>query len=160
MIFDLHNFDPRCRSCSKPGAAEASLSSSPGMSTMNMVDTPPNCACSDLSYLSSSQSEGAYRTRSSSYSSTTSSTRPNRVNGVTPTSSPSRKNKNKVPLKLEMCESVFKGLDCEFGLKCTFAHSESELQMSTLRERAEAGLIDITTYRTRPCLHHVMTGGW
>lgn len=156
MIFDLLSFDPRCCSSKPGGAAEASLSSSPSMSTTRMVDTPPNYACSDLWYLSSSQSEGEYRTRSSSYS----STRPNRVHDVSPTSSPSRKNKNKLPLKLEMCESVVKGLDCVFGAKCTFAHSESELQMSTLRERAEAGLIDITTYRTRPCLHHVMTGGW
>ena len=62
--------------------------------------------------------------------------------------------------KLEFCESVVQGVICKFGSKCAFAHSESELQFTTLRERAEAGLIDILTYRTRPCLDHVMTGSW
>jgi len=62
--------------------------------------------------------------------------------------------------KLEICESIIQGVECRFGSKCAFAHSESELQFTTLRERAEAGLIDILTYRTRPCLDHVMTGSW
>lgn len=62
--------------------------------------------------------------------------------------------------KLELCESVIQGVTCKFGSRCAFAHSDSELQFTTLRERAEAGLIDIRTYRTRPCLDHFMTGSW
>jgi len=76
-----------------------------------------------------------------------------------PTSS-RKKRKKKMHLKLEMCESILKGIDCNFGSKCTFAHNESELQLTTLREREDAGLVDIMTFRTRPCLDHVMTGSW
>jgi len=161
MIFDLNTFDPRC--CPSSNKPEAPASSS--ITTTRMMDIPPHSFCSDLWFLS--ESEDAYsrsRSRSSSYSTTTSSTRPNRAGQhvVSPTSSPGRKKerKDKVPLKLEMCESVVKGVDCVFGAKCTFAHCESELQLRTLRERAEAGIVDIMTYRTRPCLYHVMTGGW
>jgi hypothetical protein len=77
-----------------------------------------------------------------------------------PSAKSKKKRKNKMHLKLEMCESILKGVDCNFGSSCTFAHCESELELTTLREREKAGLIDIMTFRTRPCLDHVMTGSW
>lgn len=63
-------------------------------------------------------------------------------------------------VKTEFCHSFLHGGTCPFGLKCHFAHSVSELQLTKLKERAEEGLIDLETYRTRPCFHHVSTGCW
>lgn len=62
--------------------------------------------------------------------------------------------------KLELCQSTLKGVTCPFGKMCNFAHHTSELELTTLRQRAEAGIIDIHTYRTRPCIDYVMTGSW
>jgi hypothetical protein len=62
--------------------------------------------------------------------------------------------------KLELCQSTLKGVTCPFGKMCNFAHHTSELELTTLRQRAKAGIIDIHTYRTRPCIDYVMTGSW
>jgi hypothetical protein len=62
--------------------------------------------------------------------------------------------------KLELCQSTLKGITCPIGKMCNFAHDTSELELTTLRQRAKAGIIDIHTYRTRPCLDYVMTGSW
>ncbi len=63
-------------------------------------------------------------------------------------------------IKTEMCASISLGVACAFGNKCKYAHHADELSLQTLVERDEAGLIDIETFRTRPCLDYVMTGSW
>ena len=66
-----------------------------------------------------------------------------------------------LPPKIEMCKSIMQGEVCQFQDKCKYAHSRNELSHQTLVERRDAGLIgDLTTFRTRPCLDHVMTGSW
>ena len=45
-------------------------------------------------------------------------------------------------------------------LDCTYAHGEEELQMTKLIDLHEAGLVDMNTYRTKPCLTWVATGSW
>ena len=63
--------------------------------------------------------------------------------------------------KGEMCKSIERGGKCSFGAKCKYAHDKSELTHQTLMDRHAAGLIDdLQTFRTRPCLDHVMTGSW
>ena len=71
-----------------------------------------------------------------------------------------RRRKAVVKEKQEMCQYILDGEVCPFGDLCRFAHREDELRLQTLLERHEKGLIDICTYRTRPCLHHVTTGAW
>ena len=63
-------------------------------------------------------------------------------------------------VKTELCRKIQEGLPCEFGDRCNFAHSEEEIQLKTLQERHDAGLIDKETYCTRPCLDYVATGDW
>jgi len=62
--------------------------------------------------------------------------------------------------KIELCKNILLGNDCPFGDKCVFAHKEEELQLTTLKERHDAGLLDANTFRTRPCFDHVSTGSW
>ncbi len=62
--------------------------------------------------------------------------------------------------KIEMCKNILLGNDCPFGDKCVFAHKKEELQLTKLKERHDAGLLDANTYRTRPCFDHVSTGSW
>jgi hypothetical protein len=78
------------------------------------------------------------------------------IGGTTRTSSGASSNK----VKTEMCTSIVRGNSCAFGIKCKYAHEIDELSLRTLVERDEAGLIDLMTFRTRPCLDHVMTGSW
>ena len=73
---------------------------------------------------------------------------------------PTTNRKSHFKKKIEMCKSVLLGAECSFGRLCTYAHHESELQLRTLKERHDAGLIDASTYRTRPCFDHVATGAW
>ena len=69
--------------------------------------------------------------------------------------------KSNASSKIEMCKSIIQGEVCPFQDKCRYAHSEHELSHQTLVERRDVGLIsDLTTFRTRPCLDHVMTGSW
>lgn len=62
--------------------------------------------------------------------------------------------------KIEMCKNILLGKDCPFGDKCVFAHDKSELQLTKLKERHDAGLLNADTFRTRPCFDHVATGSW
>eukprot|EP00557_Chaetoceros_sp_GSL56_P003263 CAMPEP_0176499002 /NCGR_PEP_ID=MMETSP0200_2-20121128/12665_1 /TAXON_ID=947934 /ORGANISM="Chaetoceros sp., Strain GSL56" /LENGTH=229 /DNA_ID=CAMNT_0017897333 /DNA_START=470 /DNA_END=1159 /DNA_ORIENTATION=+ len=71
-----------------------------------------------------------------------------------------KKTTNSIRTKLELCQSILKGIPCPFGNTCNFAHHTSELELTTLRQRAMAGMIDIHTYRSRPCINYVMTGSW
>lgn len=64
----------------------------------------------------------------------------------------------KIIVKTELCRAILEGKPCRFGSKCNFAHHENELKYKTLVERHDAGLIDKETYRTRPCLDHIMVG--
>lgn len=66
----------------------------------------------------------------------------------------------KIIVKTELCRAILEGKPCRFGAKCNFAHDETELKYKTLVERHDAGLIDKETYRTRPCLDHIMVGDW
>lgn len=66
----------------------------------------------------------------------------------------------KTRIKTEMCMHYAHSRPCPFGANCTYAHGEEELQMTKLLDLEKAGLIDIETYRTKPCLTWVMTGSW
>jgi hypothetical protein len=63
-------------------------------------------------------------------------------------------------IKTEMCMNYTNNRPCPFGAHCTYAHGEEELQMTKLLDLHKAGLIDVDTYRTKPCLTWVTTGSW
>jgi hypothetical protein len=63
-------------------------------------------------------------------------------------------------MKTEMCMNYANNRPCPFGAHCTYAHGEEELQMTKLLDLHQAGLIDVDTYRTKPCLTWVATGSW
>ena len=63
-------------------------------------------------------------------------------------------------IKTEMCMHYANGRPCPFGANCTYAHGEEELQMTRLLDLHKAGLVDLETYRTRPCLTFISTGAW
>lgn len=66
----------------------------------------------------------------------------------------------KTRIKTEMCMHYVNHRPCPFGATCTYAHGEEELQMTRLLDLERAGLVDLETYRTKPCLAWVMTGSW
>jgi hypothetical protein len=49
---------------------------------------------------------------------------------------------------------------CGSNTDCTYAHGEEELQMTKLLDLHNAGLVDVTTHRTKPCLTWIATGSW
>jgi hypothetical protein len=63
-------------------------------------------------------------------------------------------------IKTEMCMHYSNNRPCPFGVNCTYAHGEEELQMTKLLDLHHAGLVDVDTYRTKPCLTWVATGSW
>lgn len=63
-------------------------------------------------------------------------------------------------LKTEMCMHYENSGTCPFGPNCTYAHGEEELQMTRLVDLHRAGLVDLETYRIKPCLTWVSTGSW
>jgi len=63
-------------------------------------------------------------------------------------------------LKTEMCMHYENGTHCPFGSNCTYAHGEDELQMTKLMDLHRAGLVELDTYRTKPCLTWISTGSW
>lgn len=74
--------------------------------------------------------------------------------------SPDDDSVRKSRLKTEMCMHYSSNRPCPFGSNCTYAHGEQELQMTKLLDLSKAGLIDVDTYRCKPCLTWVATGSW
>lgn len=66
--------------------------------------------------------------------------------------------RNKV--KTELCMYYVNNNHCPYGEGCTYAHGEEELQLTKLMDLHRAGLADVETYRTKPCLTWVSTGSW
>ena len=62
--------------------------------------------------------------------------------------------------RTEYCRFILNNEPCKFGALCNFAHSEDELQLKTLYERHDAGLLNKYTLRTRPCFDFISTGSW
>lgn len=143
MIFDLHCLDPPSLVLARTSAIPAATDG--GSSSKFCMDLLSDPSCFVKSWY---EHDGA------------TTTQPPAAVKNRPSAKSKKKRKTKMHLKLEMCESILKGVDCNFGSSCTFAHCESELELTTLREREKAGLVDIMTFRTRPCLDHVMTGSW
>jgi hypothetical protein len=77
-----------------------------------------------------------------------------------PTSNMDDDSVRKSRMKTEMCMHYSNNRPCPFGANCTYAHGEEELQMTKLLDLHDAGLIDVDTYRTKPCLTWVATGSW
>ena len=63
-------------------------------------------------------------------------------------------------IKTELCETFPNVHECPFGAMCNYAHNYKELALKTLKERYDNGLIDINTFRTRPCFTFIATGDW
>ena len=62
--------------------------------------------------------------------------------------------------KTELCKHFIKGLPCNYGNKCNYAHGYHELKLTSLKERHENGMIDANKYRNKPCMMFVATGSW
>lgn len=64
-------------------------------------------------------------------------------------------------VKTELCLNFSRGLRCQFGPRCNYAHGEHELKYTKLFELNRAGLVtDIGAYRAFPCFSWVATGAW
>lgn len=64
----------------------------------------------------------------------------------------------KAKIKTELCKNFMNNGRCEFGLKCSYAHGYNELRMTRLYEWED--FVDVSMFRTRPCLDFVATGAW
>ena len=108
------------------------------------------------------KSSGSYNASSKRRSSSSTTSSPSSVATAysTSTNRESDETSRKQRVKTEMCMHYSSGKPCPFGANCTYAHGEEELQMTKLVDLHRAGLIDMDTYRTNPCLTWVTTGSW
>ena len=67
---------------------------------------------------------------------------------------------NPTKYKTQLCRHFLNGQRCNRGSRCHFAHGYHELELNTLKERHDAGLLDANVYRNKPCMIHVATGSW
>ena len=62
--------------------------------------------------------------------------------------------------KTQLCKHFLNDQKCRWGNLCNYAHGYDELELTTLKERHDAGLLDANVYRNKPCMMHIATGSW
>jgi hypothetical protein len=63
-------------------------------------------------------------------------------------------------VKTVLCNYYKTGKACPFRSECLYAHGDDELKYTKLMAMENAGLVDVETFRTHPCLTWIATGAW
>eukprot|EP00550_Attheya_septentrionalis_P011756 CAMPEP_0198303878 /NCGR_PEP_ID=MMETSP1449-20131203/57113_1 /TAXON_ID=420275 /ORGANISM="Attheya septentrionalis, Strain CCMP2084" /LENGTH=887 /DNA_ID=CAMNT_0044006385 /DNA_START=658 /DNA_END=3321 /DNA_ORIENTATION=- len=61
-------------------------------------------------------------------------------------------------VKTVLCNYYKTGKACPFRSECLYAHGDDELKYTKLMAMENAGLVDVETFRTHPCLTWIATG--
>ncbi|GFH49821.1 hypothetical protein CTEN210_06297 [Chaetoceros tenuissimus] len=62
-------------------------------------------------------------------------------------------------VRREICKAALSGEECPLGSRCKFAHSRKELDLTTILERLDAGIVDdVNVFRSTLCFDQIATG--